>query len=104
MGRTATVILASAIGPILIFGTAFLLERRATTKGPLFTNPATRIQRTIALVLGLMLGGLSVIVALFVGRLFIVMPILAFALIAYSLGADRFLKMIQEIDKRDKAS
>jgi UDP-N-acetylmuramyl pentapeptide phosphotransferase/UDP-N-acetylglucosamine-1-phosphate transferase len=72
-----------------------LLEYRLKTKGPLFSGAATPRMRLLALLLGI------VFTVLFVNELtssdviHLVFPILAVALIGYSLGAGALLRRVQ---------
>ena len=93
------IVLVLGGGIALVGGIAYLLQRRAKGAGPLFANPAGPTARIVALVLGLLFGAFFLFELLFTDRVHVVMPILAVALLAYSLGAGRLLGSLQREDR-----
>ena len=95
MSDSLFIVLVLGGGIALVAGIAYLLERRAKGEGPLFVAPASPTARILALVLGLVFGAFFLFEFLFTDSIHVVMPILAVALLAYSLGAGRLLRSIQ---------
>ena len=96
MNDLMMVLLVLAGGFAFVGGVAYLLQRQAMTQGSLFTQPASPLLRILALLLGLLFAGFFVLELVYSESVHVIMPVLAIALIAYSLGADRFLKHVQE--------
>ena len=83
-----------AIVAILAFPIIFLMQRRLKTHGALFTGPATPLMRVIALLVGILFGALF-IMDVASGSIHYLWPILSLALLAYALGASRWLNVLQ---------
>ncbi len=71
------------------------MDKRATQKGALFTGPATREMRVLAIVLGVVFAGLFIMEIIASSTIHLLFPILALALIGYGLGADPQLRKLQ---------
>ncbi len=71
------------------------MDKRATQKGALFTGPATREMRVLAIVLGVVFAGLFIMEIIASSTIHLLFPILALALIGYGLGAEPQLRKLQ---------
>ncbi len=94
-----TKIILGLLGPIALLAlVAHVLQKRARTKGPLFTAPPSRSGRVIAFLLAIVFTLPTLFeIATFQTHLHVVFPILAVVLAAYALGADKLLRSIQEV-------
>jgi hypothetical protein len=101
MGDVVVILLGLFGGLALVGGVAYVLQRRATMQGALFAGPASPTLRILALLLGLLFAGFFVVELLYADSIHIVIPVLAVALIAYSLGAGRLLKGMQGGEEQD---
>jgi len=99
MNDLVMILIVLAGGFVLVGGVAYLFERRAKTKGSLFTAAASPLLRILALLLGLLFAGFSVLEVISMNRFHIILPVLAIALIAYSLGSGYLLKSLQHSAK-----
>lgn len=84
--------------PVLVVFVAilyFLGRRMEARGGMLFTGPVTPGSRLLALLLGLVFAGITVVMSTPPTDIPIVFPLLAFALFAYAIGAGGLLKKIQ---------
>jgi len=80
---------------LVMIGLVYLLERRTKKRGPLFTGPATRGTRLLALILGLLFAGIFIFEWLSSSEIIIWFPIIALALLGYGFGADGWLAKLQ---------
>jgi hypothetical protein len=84
--------------PVLVMFVAilyFLGRRMEARGGMLFTGRVTPGSRLLALLLGLVFAGITVVTSTSPTDIPIVFPLLAFALFAYAIGAGGLLKKIQ---------
>ncbi|MBI3241858.1 MAG: hypothetical protein HYZ49_06135 [Chloroflexi bacterium] len=91
------IVFAIAVLAVLA-GIVWMLERRLKTHGALFTESttsATPLWRLLALLLGLLFAGLFVMELISSSPIHIWFPILAIALIGYSIGLGGLLNRIQ---------
>ena len=88
-------LLFSLGGVIVVIFILVAVVRLIERGGPLFTGPATPRMRIIALLLGILFGGLFLWELISSETFRILWPILAIALISYSAGAYRLLRWLQ---------
>jgi uncharacterized membrane protein AbrB (regulator of aidB expression) len=81
---------------VVFVGIVVYLDRRSKSKGSLFTGKPTMGMRILALLLGIVCGGVFVVELLASERFHLIFPILAIAGIAYGLGATALLKGLQQ--------
>jgi hypothetical protein len=84
---------------VIVGGIAYWLQNRAAKQGNLFTQPASRPQRVLAFMLGLVFAAVFVFEISSYDKFHVVMPLLAVLLFAYSLGFNRLIKIVQRRDK-----
>ncbi len=94
---TVTLVLIFIVGP---FWLIYKMDKRAAKKGALFTGPATREMRTLAIVLGVVFAGLFMMEITSSESIHLLFPILALALIGYGLGAGQQLRKLQSRESR----
>jgi uncharacterized membrane protein HdeD (DUF308 family) len=82
---------------VIVGGVAYFLQNRANRNGNLFTRAASPSARILAFLLGLLFGCIFIYEYFYTQSYSIEFPILAFALLAYALGAGRILEEIQKI-------
>jgi len=95
----------AAIVLVVFFGFVYWLDRRTKAKGSLFMGRPTMTMRILALILAIVFGGAFVVEILSMDEFHVVLPILAIAALAYSLGATQLLAGIQaasEEESRDE--
>ncbi len=95
MDNTTIAILGTILILGVLVGVASALDKRSKTKGNLFTGKPSGTTRIIAILLGLLFGGIFVAEALWSSVVHIVPPILAIALLGYAFGAEKLIKDIQ---------
>jgi hypothetical protein len=81
---------------LVVMGLVYFLERRVKKQGVLFTGSATRGMRLLAIILGLLFAGISLLELTSSDSIIIWFPIIAIALIGYGLGADQLLGKLQQ--------
>lgn len=94
MSDTAALLITAAF-VATVFMIIYLIEHRARNRGPMFTGPASALARILAGLLGLALAAIAVFQASVTGGLTVIVPLVALALIAYSLGAGGLLADLQ---------
>lgn len=104
MSDTTIAILGVVVVIGLLIVVASALDRRSKTKGSLFTRKPSPTMRIIAILLGLLFGGIFVAEFLWSDSIHIVPPILAVVLLAYAFGAEKLIKKIQEKSEEKKDS
>ena len=77
------------------FWLIYKMDKRAAKKGALFTGPATREMRLLAIVLGVVFAGLFIMEIVSSPTIHLLFPILALALIGYGLGTGQPLRKLQ---------
>ncbi len=77
------------------FWLIYKMDKRAAKKGALFTGPATREMRLLAIVLGVVFAGLFINDLISSPTIHLLFPLLALALVGYGLGADQLLLKLQ---------
>jgi len=73
----------------------YKMDKRASKKGALFTGQSTRGMKLLAIVLGVIFAGISIMEFFSSREIHIVFPVLAFALIGYGAGAGQLLGKLQ---------
>jgi hypothetical protein len=96
MDETTIVILGIILVFGMLIGTAYALNRRLKRRRYLFTGRSSGGLRVLALLLGLLFGGIFVGELIGSNRIHLWPPILAVILCGYGFGAEKLLKMIQK--------
>ena len=94
-----TIILVLGGAFAVVGGIAYFLQTRAKREGNLFTQPASRSTRILAFLLGLVFAGFFVMEIMSAPKFHVIMPVLAFSLIAYSLGFNRLVESLLNKDR-----
>lgn len=92
IAQAIIVICLVIVGPFLII---WMLDRRVKKKGPLFSGPTTPFQRILAFILGCAFAAAFIWELFNSTRISFLWPILAVALLGYSLGARSLLDKFQ---------
>ena len=96
MSETTIGVLGVIVVLGILIGVASVLDRRSKTKGNLFTGKPTGTMRIIALLLGLVFGGIFIAELLWSESIHLLPPILAVALLGYSFGAEKLMRTLQK--------
>jgi hypothetical protein len=104
MNSTTLAILAVIGLLVALVVVASALDRRSKSKGNLFTQPPSPTMRILAILLGLIFGGIFVAEMLWSEIIHIWPPILAVALLAYAFGAEKLIVAIQKMRESDRGS
>jgi hypothetical protein len=95
MSDTTIAVLGVILVLAVLIAVASALDKRSKTKGNLFTGKPSRTTRIIAILLGLLFGGIFVAELLWYTVIHIWPPILAVALLGYGFGAEKLINTIQ---------
>jgi hypothetical protein len=88
-------LLFAAVVVIIFAAVISLIEYMLKTKGPLFSGVATPRMRLLALLLGIVFAALFVMELTSSDVIHFIFPILAIALVGYSLGVGALLRSVQ---------
>jgi hypothetical protein len=95
MSDTTIAVLGVGLVLGILIVVASALDKRSKTKGNLFTGKPSRTMRVIAILLGLLFGGIFVAELLWSMVIHIWPPIVAVALLGYGFGAEKLMNTIQ---------
>jgi hypothetical protein len=102
MNDIGLVLLGLFFGILFIYVIASIIQNRVNKTGYIFTPNPSPALRILAFVFGLLFGGVFLVDLLTSDRFLVIMPVLSFVLLAYSLGATKVLNSLQGSDKTDK--
>ena len=86
-------VLGGALGILILVASA--LQRRSKTKGNLFTTKPSPGMRIIAILLGVIFGGIFLAEFFWSRTIHIVPPFLSVALFGYAFGAEKLIESVQ---------
>jgi len=102
MSNTTLTIVAVLVFIVAPFWLIYKMDKRVAKKGALFTGQSTRGMKLLAIVLGVIFAGISVIEFFASREIHIAFPVLAFALIGYGAGAGQLLGKLQSQSENTK--
>jgi hypothetical protein len=91
----STALLMTAIIVVVIFLVIYLIDRRSRKDRGMFTRPPSMTMRIFAGLLGLVFGAIFIYELTLSNTIHLIWPVVAFALLAYSLGASNLLLKLQ---------
>ena len=103
MSNTSLTIVVVLVFIVVPFWLIYKMDKRVSKKGALFTGQSTRGMKLLAIVLGVIFAGITVMEFISSQEIHIAFPVLAFALIGYGAGAGQLLGKLQNKGENTKS-